>query len=143
MPTFVLSLFRFAGLLFSGHAAVAVENAALRLQLAAFQRKRRQPVLTSIDRLFCTDCLPASPEVAQRPSQTWWTLLHHHLGQIILLHCAHDHDEGAVRVHRVGTSPSRGAAFPCDGASLSSLGVAADRRSLRQSESATGSSPRP
>src|SRR5262249_36757492 len=39
-------------LLFSGHAAVAVENAALRLQLAAFQRKRRRPVLTSLDRLF-------------------------------------------------------------------------------------------
>src|SRR6516162_9302243 len=51
MPTLVLFLFRFARLLFSGHAAVAVENAALRLQLAAFQRKRR-PVLTSLDRLF-------------------------------------------------------------------------------------------
>jgi putative transposase len=29
-----------------------VENAALRLQLAAFQRKRKRPVLTSFDRLF-------------------------------------------------------------------------------------------
>jgi hypothetical protein len=52
MPTLVLFLFRFARLLFSGHAAVAVENAALRLQLAAFQRKRKRPVLTSFDRLF-------------------------------------------------------------------------------------------
>jgi hypothetical protein len=52
MPTFLLFLFRFARLLFSGHAAVAVENAALRLQLAAFQRKRRRPALTSLDRLF-------------------------------------------------------------------------------------------
>jgi hypothetical protein len=52
MPTLVLFLLRFARLLFSGHAAVAVENAALRLQLAAFQRKRRRPVLTSLDRLF-------------------------------------------------------------------------------------------
>ena len=52
MPTFVLFLFRFARLLFSGHGAVAVENAALRLQLAAFQRKRKRPVLTSFDRLF-------------------------------------------------------------------------------------------
>jgi putative transposase len=52
MPTFVLFLFRFARLLFSGHAAIAVENAALRLQLAAFQRKRKRPVLTSFDRLF-------------------------------------------------------------------------------------------
>jgi hypothetical protein len=37
MPTFILFLFRFARLLFSGHAAVAVENAAPRLQIAAFQ----------------------------------------------------------------------------------------------------------
>ena len=52
MPTLVLFLFRFARLLFNGHAAVAVENAALRVQLAAFQRKRKRPVLTSFDRLF-------------------------------------------------------------------------------------------
>jgi hypothetical protein len=52
MPTFVLLLFRCARLLFSGHAAVAAENAALHLQLAAFQRQRRRPVLTSLDRLF-------------------------------------------------------------------------------------------
>jgi len=36
----------------SGHAAIAMENAALRLQLAAFQRKRQRPVLTTFDRLF-------------------------------------------------------------------------------------------
>ena len=36
----------------SGDAAIAIENAALRLQLAAFQRKRKRPVLTSFDRLF-------------------------------------------------------------------------------------------
>jgi hypothetical protein len=36
----------------SGHGAVAMENTALRLQLAAFQRKRKRPVLTSFDRLF-------------------------------------------------------------------------------------------
>src|SRR5215510_16082100 len=52
MPTFILLLFRFTRLLFSGHAAVAVENAALRMQLAAFQRKRKRPVLTCFDRLF-------------------------------------------------------------------------------------------
>jgi hypothetical protein len=52
MPIFVLFLFRFARLLFSGHAAVAVENVALRLQLTAFQQKRKRPVLTSFDRLF-------------------------------------------------------------------------------------------
>jgi putative transposase len=52
MPTFVLFLFRFARLLLSGHSAVAVENAALRIQLAAFRRTRKRPVLTSFDRLF-------------------------------------------------------------------------------------------
>lgn len=36
----------------SGHQAIAIENAALRLQLAAFQRKRERPALTSLDRLF-------------------------------------------------------------------------------------------
>jgi hypothetical protein len=36
----------------SGHEAIALENAALRLQLAAFQRKRRRPVVTSFDRVF-------------------------------------------------------------------------------------------
>ena len=36
----------------SGHGAIAVENAALRLQLAAFQRKRQRPVLIAFDRLF-------------------------------------------------------------------------------------------
>jgi len=52
MPTLFLFLVRFTRLLFSGHAAIAVENAALRLQLAAFQRKRKRPVLTCCDRLF-------------------------------------------------------------------------------------------
>jgi len=46
MATFFLFLFRFFRLLMSGHQAVALENAALRLQLAAFQRKRKRPVLT-------------------------------------------------------------------------------------------------
>jgi len=36
----------------SGHAAIAAENAALRLQLAAFQRRRQRPVLIAFDRLF-------------------------------------------------------------------------------------------
>ncbi len=54
MPVLLLSIFRFARLLFSGHQAVAIENAALRLQLAAFQRRRKRPVLTVLDRLFWT-----------------------------------------------------------------------------------------
>jgi hypothetical protein len=39
-------------LLFSGHQAVAIENAALRMQIAAFQRKRNRPLLTTLDRVF-------------------------------------------------------------------------------------------
>jgi hypothetical protein len=60
MPTLALFLFRFARLLFSGHAARAAENAALRLQLAAFQRQLRRPVLPSLDRLHGDDFQPAA-----------------------------------------------------------------------------------
>ena len=52
MPVIILCVFRFVRLLFSRHQAVAVENVALRLQLAAFKRKRKRPVLTQWDRLF-------------------------------------------------------------------------------------------
>jgi hypothetical protein len=53
MPTLVLSLFRFAATpLQWSWRAVAMENTALRVQLVAFQRKRKQPILTCVDRLF-------------------------------------------------------------------------------------------
>ena len=52
MPVIILSMFRFVRLLGSGHHAIAVENLALRRQLAAFKRKRKRPVLTRWDRLF-------------------------------------------------------------------------------------------
>ena len=52
MPALLLSVIRFVRLLLSGHQAVAIENAALRLQLAVFRRKRKRPVLTWFDRLF-------------------------------------------------------------------------------------------
>src|ERR1700680_1918082 len=52
MLAIILCLFRFFRLLGSGHQAVAVENLALRLQLAAFKRKRKRPGLTQLDRLF-------------------------------------------------------------------------------------------
>ena len=52
MPALLLSLIRFVRLLLSGHQAVALENVGLLLQLAAFHRKRKRPVLTSLDRLF-------------------------------------------------------------------------------------------
>jgi hypothetical protein len=44
MLAIILCLFRFVRLLGSGHQAVAVENLALRLQLAVYKRKRRRPV---------------------------------------------------------------------------------------------------
>src|SRR4029453_11287646 len=52
MPAFLLLLFRFLRLLLSGHQAVAIENAALRMQIAAFQRKKKPPGLTTFDRMF-------------------------------------------------------------------------------------------
>jgi hypothetical protein len=52
MPALLLSIFRFARLLLSGHQDIAIENAALRLQLAAFQRNRKRPVLSRFDRVF-------------------------------------------------------------------------------------------
>ena len=52
MPTVILFLFRFVHLLGSGHQAIAVENLALRLQLAAYKKKRKRAVLTQLDRLF-------------------------------------------------------------------------------------------
>ena len=52
MPVLFLSVFRFVRLLLSGHQAIVIENAALRMQLAAFQRKRKRPLLTTLDRVF-------------------------------------------------------------------------------------------
>src|SRR5215510_4277033 len=52
MPGLVLLVFRFIRLLLSGHHAVAIENAALRIQIAAFQRKKKRPLLTNFDRVF-------------------------------------------------------------------------------------------
>jgi putative transposase len=48
----ILCLFRFVRLLGSGHQALAIENLALRRQLAAYQRKSSRPVLGESDRLF-------------------------------------------------------------------------------------------
>jgi transposase InsO family protein len=52
MPVLFLFGFRFVRLLFSGHQTIAIENAALRMQIAAFQRKRKRPLLTTLDRIF-------------------------------------------------------------------------------------------
>lgn len=48
----ILCLFRFVRLFGSGHQAIALENLALRRQLAAFRRKRKRSILTEWDRLF-------------------------------------------------------------------------------------------
>ncbi len=45
MLAIILCVFRLVRLLGSEHQAVAVENLALQLQLAAYKRKRRRPVL--------------------------------------------------------------------------------------------------
>jgi putative transposase len=52
MLTILLCLFRFIRLLGSGHEAVAVENLALRRQLAVYKRKRKRPQVTQWDRVF-------------------------------------------------------------------------------------------
>jgi hypothetical protein len=52
MPVLLLFVFRFVRLLLSGDQTVAIENAALRMQIAAFKRKRKRPLLTTLDRVF-------------------------------------------------------------------------------------------
>ena len=52
MAVLFLLVFRFLRLLLSGHQAVVLENAALRMQIAAFQRKRKRPRLSTLDRVF-------------------------------------------------------------------------------------------
>ena len=57
MAAIFLYLFRFLYLVGSGHQAIALENLALRRQLAAFRRKRKRPVLTEWDHWFWMACL--------------------------------------------------------------------------------------
>jgi hypothetical protein len=52
MLAILLSLFRFLRLLASGYQALAIENLALRRQLAAYRRKHTRPRLTRFDRWF-------------------------------------------------------------------------------------------
>ena len=52
MLAIILYLFRFVRLKGSGQQTVAVENLALRLQLTAYKRSRKRPVVTQLDRLF-------------------------------------------------------------------------------------------
>jgi hypothetical protein len=43
MPAFLLLVFRFLRLLFSGHQAVAIENAARRMQNSGISAKEESP----------------------------------------------------------------------------------------------------
>jgi hypothetical protein len=52
MLTALIVLLRSIGLLCRGHKAVALENLALRQQLAALTRTRKRPQLRPTDRLF-------------------------------------------------------------------------------------------
>ena len=52
MLTALIVLLRTMGLLCRGHRAVALENLALRQQLAALTRTRQRPQLRTRDRLF-------------------------------------------------------------------------------------------
>jgi len=52
MPDFLLGLFRVIWLLTKGHRALALENLALRQQLAIFKRRRKRPRLNRSDRVF-------------------------------------------------------------------------------------------
>ena len=52
MRTALVVLLRYIGLMCRGHRAVALENVALRQQLAALTRTTKRPRLRSTDRVF-------------------------------------------------------------------------------------------
>jgi hypothetical protein len=52
MATALVCIFRLVRLLFSGHQAVVLENAALGMQLAAYRRQIARPALSNLDRFF-------------------------------------------------------------------------------------------
>jgi transposase InsO family protein len=52
MAVTLLCIFRFVRLVLSGQQAVALENAALRMQIAAYRREKSRPNLTDLDRWF-------------------------------------------------------------------------------------------
>ena len=52
MITFLLHLLRLFPFLFGGHRQLAVENLALRQQLAVYKRTTARPKLRTTDRLF-------------------------------------------------------------------------------------------
>jgi endonuclease/exonuclease/phosphatase (EEP) superfamily protein YafD len=88
MPAIILWRFRFVRLLGSGRQALAVENLALRLQLAAYKRKRKRPMLTQLDRLFWVVLLQVWSDwrdalVFVQPDTCVWQLYSAHFGILI------------------------------------------------------------
>jgi hypothetical protein len=67
MLAIILYLFRFVRLLGSGHQAVAVENLALRLQLAAYKRKRRRAYTGAMGSVVLGRPVPGLEWLAPRP----------------------------------------------------------------------------
>jgi len=62
MITFLLHLLRLFPFLFGGHRQLAVENLALRQQLAVYKRTTARPKLRTTDRL----CLPLIGPIGSR-----------------------------------------------------------------------------
>src|SRR5215472_4058215 len=112
--------------------------------MARTQNSRR--VANARRRNLRTDCLSHPSETAATAQPDLEDLLAQSSrpdGFNRFLHRTYDHHEGTIRVHRVGAPPSRGAALRCDRASLRSLDVPADCRSLCGSECSAISPPRP
>ena len=61
MPAVLSYVFRFFRLLLSGHQGVAIENTALRMQIAAFQRKKKRLSFDTTESAdSCTGSRPGS-----------------------------------------------------------------------------------
>jgi hypothetical protein len=69
MITPLLNLFRILPFLFGGHRQLALENLALRQQLAVYKRTVSRPPLRPTDRLFFSEaaCQEESSLVISRP----------------------------------------------------------------------------
>jgi hypothetical protein len=70
LNSFLLAI-RFLILVFSGHKQVALENLALRQQLAVFTREKKRPRLHNRDRVFCI-ALTYTTESGKQLEETRW-----------------------------------------------------------------------
>ena len=67
MITLLLHLLRLLPFLFGGHRQLALENLALRHQLAVYKRTGNRPRLRITDRLFWVFCDGSGPPIGGRP----------------------------------------------------------------------------